>query len=362
MHEQLKEEQIKFEKKSEDLHNQRLEFWSKKKVGFVNLKSWHEERKSILALQKKILEHVFAQTIDKMKQSARESQKIVQYFLSVSEMERDYSENIDRNIKYMADIKQCYQNYGKGYLDLCDGVETYEKSVAQDHLFASKEIKQLVDETLGALFKKQIQKIEEFTLKVSKLFKKLLIDEKECDKAYQNFTNMLSEAEVSMNHHRLYDKDFWLAENSCLVTNKIHYDRQHEICKEILGIWSEAEATEEVKIRNFKQLYENFIIKCLITTENSKRLKLVIDSSNEEAISSKIYSFKNMFVEEDLKSMSHLMELLGENIDFLKAETSHIKLFLENITISEAPQTTFIVKEGKLKRDPGFMKSWKTVI
>jgi hypothetical protein len=353
---------MKFEKKSEDLHNQRLEFWSKKKVGFVNLKSWHEERNSILALQKKILEHIFAQSIDKMKQSARESQKIVQYFISIAEMEKSYNENITKNIKYLSEIKQCYQNYGKGYLDLCDGIEMYEKSVAQDHLFASKEIKQLVDETLGALFKKQISKIEEFTIKVNKLFKKLTGDEKECEKAYQNFTNMLIEAEICMNHHRVYDKDFWLAENHCLVTSKIQYDRQYDICKEILGIWGEAEATEEIKIRSLKQLYESFFVKCFITTENSKRLKMVIDNSNEEIISSKIYSFKNMFIDEDLKSMSHLMELLGENIDFIKADTPQIKSFLENIKIADAPQTTFISKEGKLKRDPGFMKSWKEVI
>jgi len=60
---QLKQEQEKFDKKSEDLHNQRLEFWSKKKIGFVNLKSWYEERTTILSLHKKILETIYKQTI-----------------------------------------------------------------------------------------------------------------------------------------------------------------------------------------------------------------------------------------------------------------------------------------------------------
>jgi len=32
-----------------------------------------------------------------------------------------------------------------------------------------------------------------------------------------------------MNHHRNYDKDFWLAENHCLVAAKIQLDREREL-------------------------------------------------------------------------------------------------------------------------------------
>lgn len=118
MKEKLKEEQKKFEAKSEDLHNQRLEFWSKKKIGFVNLKSWYEERATILGLHKKILETIYKKVIEKMKQSARESQKMVQYFLTVADMEKSYADHLNKSVGYLADIKKNYQDFGKGYLDM----------------------------------------------------------------------------------------------------------------------------------------------------------------------------------------------------------------------------------------------------
>ena len=107
---QLKEDREKAEKRNEELYQQRLEFWSKKKVGFVNLKSWQEERMTILGLHKKILDSIFTRTVEKLKISARESQKIIQYFLARIDWEKSYSDNILKNITYMAEVKQTYQN------------------------------------------------------------------------------------------------------------------------------------------------------------------------------------------------------------------------------------------------------------
>ena len=56
--------------------------------------------------------------MSKLKQSARESQKMIQYFLTLSEMEKSYSDHLSKNIGYLTDIKKNYQNYGQGYKDL----------------------------------------------------------------------------------------------------------------------------------------------------------------------------------------------------------------------------------------------------
>lgn len=297
-----------------------------------------------------------------MRISARESQKMIQFFLAISDQEKQLSETLTKSIAYMSDVKKTYQTCGKGLYDLCEGIEAYETRRAKDRLYASKLIREIVDETLGAIFKQQVSKIEEFQNKIQKIGKKLAHKEKECEKSYQNFTTMLEEAEICMNHHRHYDKDFWLAENQCLVTSKKEYDVHMEFCKEIIECWNRAEAIEEVRIKNMKQLYESFFTKTEVLSEASKLLLQVIARTNEDEISSKIFGFKNMFLEEDIKAFDHLADLLGERIDLTAIDTNGIKEFLNTIKIKPAPQTTFIMKEGTLKRDPGFMKSWKDVI
>lgn len=143
----------------ETIYQQRLEFWSKKKIGFVNLKSWQEERKNIMALHKKVLESINKTTIEKLKNSARESQKIIQYFLQIADQERIYSEMIKRSSTFLAEIKLTYQNNGQGLMSIYENMENYESSISKDRLFASKAIKEIVDETIGKVFKEIIKKV-----------------------------------------------------------------------------------------------------------------------------------------------------------------------------------------------------------
>ena len=212
------------------------------------------------------------------------------------------------------------------------------------------------------MFKEQIRKTDEFVHKVNKIFRKLGQEEKDTEKAYQGFTNMLEEAESCMNSRKNFDKDFWLAENQCLVTSTKQADRHTELAKEIIDIWGKAEAIEEVRIKNIKQLYDNYFSKTLIMNDHSKKLIELIAKTDEDTISSKIYCHKNMFTEEDLRAFGNLVDLFGKKVDFLAIETPEVKDILLNIKIRDAPQTTFIMREGSLKRDPGFMKSWKDVI
>jgi dsDNA-binding SOS-regulon protein len=95
-------------------------------------------------------------------------------------------------------------------------------------------------------------KAERFSSTVLKKVKRLHIEEKESEKAYVNFKAMLEEAEISMNQGKPYEKDFWLAENQCLVSFKKQYDKQKEMADEIVEIWDKAEAMEEVRIRSIK--------------------------------------------------------------------------------------------------------------
>ena len=106
-------------------------------------------------------------------------------------------------------------------------------------------------------------------------------------------------------------------------------------------------------------MYDQYFKRRFISSDNSKLLQALMDKTNEGEISSKIFSFKSMFSENDLKAMSSLLDLMGEDIDFVQATSDQIKLYLKNLKLKEPPQTTFIMKEGNLKRDPGFMKSWK---
>ena len=146
----------------ETIYQQRLEFWSKKKIGFVNLKSWQEERKNIMALHKKVLESINKTTIEKLKNSARESQKIIQYFLQIADQERIYSEMIKRSSTFLAEIKLTYQNNGQGLMSIYENIENYESSISKDRLFASKAIKEIVDETIGKVFKEIIKKVSRY--------------------------------------------------------------------------------------------------------------------------------------------------------------------------------------------------------
>jgi len=331
-------------------------------MGFVNLKSWQEERITIMSMHSKLLQSIFGKTIEKIKASSRESQKMIMYFLSIADQEKNYSDFVHKNIVYLGEIKNNYQNCGKAVHDLCEGIETYEANVAKDKLHASKVIRQIVDETLGSVFKEQVKKTDEFNSKFSKDMKKLHIEEKDNEKAYSNFTTMLEEAEVTMNNKRPYEKDFWLAENQCLITSKKHEEKQRELCKDVIDIWGRCEAVEEVRLRNMKQLYESYFTKTTILSDSSKQLLQIISKTNEDEASSKVYSFKNMFSEDDARTLLHLHDLLDKKIDLEKSNTEDIKQFLLSIRIKDPPQTTFIMKEGILKRDPGFMKSWRDVI
>ena len=173
---------------------------------------------------------------------------------------------------------------------------------------------------------------------------------------------MLEEAEAWINNGKLYDKDFWLAENQCLVTSKKEYDKHKELWTEIIDIWDRAQEIEEERIRNVKQLYDLYFKRTKLTNEHSNKLLDLIDKCKEDDISSKIFRYKSMITEDEIKACVHLDEILETKADFSEMSTKEFKKYLLNIKISDPPQTTFILKEGTLKRDPGFMKSWRDVI
>jgi len=56
-----------------------------------------------------------------------------------------------------------------------------------------------------------------------------------------------------------------------------------------MDIWTEAEATEEIKIKNMKELYSEYFKKTSIVSDASRQLKLLMNDANHEDISSKIY-------------------------------------------------------------------------
>jgi len=81
-------------------------------------------------------------------------------------------------------------------MTIYENIELYETNVSKDKAYTTKVIKEIIDETLGKNFKDIVQKTELFVAKIRKISKKLQAEEKECDKAYQNFIAMLEEAEI----------------------------------------------------------------------------------------------------------------------------------------------------------------------
>ena len=116
--------------------------------------------------------------------------------MTLSDMEKSYADHLQKSIGYLSDIKKNYQNFGKGYHDMCNGMEVYEMENIKERKFFSKTIKQIIEEKLGAIFKTQIKKIELFSIKINRILKKLASEEKISEKAFSNFTTMLTEAEI----------------------------------------------------------------------------------------------------------------------------------------------------------------------
>lgn len=106
-----------------------------------------------------MLESINKTTIEKLKASARETQKIIQYFLQIADQEKTYAEMIKKNSAFFAEIKLGYQNTGQGLMSIYENMENYESSISKDKLFASKTIKEIVDETIGKVFKEMIKKV-----------------------------------------------------------------------------------------------------------------------------------------------------------------------------------------------------------
>mmetsp|Transcript_3403 Transcript_3403/g.4191 ORF Transcript_3403/g.4191 Transcript_3403/m.4191 type:complete len:101 (-) Transcript_3403:341-643(-) len=100
----------------------------------------------------------------------------------------------------------------------------------------------------------------------------------------------------------MYDKDFWLAENQCIVTAKKEYEKHKEICQEIIEIWDKAQALEEQRISSSKKLYEYYFSRTKLNTDHTKKLLEVFGKAKEDDIAAKIFSHKNMIDETDTKA------------------------------------------------------------
>jgi len=183
----------------------------------------------------------------------------------IADQERAYSEFIRKNCACISEIKQTYQVNGQEFYQLWEGIENYEINTAKEKNNAAKVIKETIDDTIGWIFKELTTKADKFAATVLKKVKRLHLEEKEWEKAYQNFTTMLEEAEAWMNQGKSHEKDFWLAENQCLVTSKKQYDKQKELSEEVIDIWDKAEAMEEVRIRNLKvKIHSAYLISFML--------------------------------------------------------------------------------------------------
>ena len=135
----------------------------------MNLKSWQDERKTILGLHKSILLGVARSIKSKLKSSADEYFKIIQYFLLISEQEKQLSKLFLKNCSYMTEIKKNYQDSGTEFFNLCDGIESYEINYAKERQNIAKTIKDSVD---GAIYKEINTKVQKFEDSVNKKLKK----------------------------------------------------------------------------------------------------------------------------------------------------------------------------------------------
>ncbi len=65
------------EAQEDDFENKIVEFWSKKKAGFVLTKTWQDDRKAILHIHKRVTLVIFKRIIEQMKKSGKENHRII---------------------------------------------------------------------------------------------------------------------------------------------------------------------------------------------------------------------------------------------------------------------------------------------
>jgi len=73
---------------TDEFEVQRVEFWSKKKAGFVLTKTWQDDRKAIMHIHKRVVLVIFKRMVDQMRKTAKENNSIIQYFQGLVDQER----------------------------------------------------------------------------------------------------------------------------------------------------------------------------------------------------------------------------------------------------------------------------------
>lgn len=210
-------------------------------------------------------------------------------------------------------------------------------------------LSQTVADTLQVSQKEMGKSMDRFISQIEKFIKRMESAEKESDKRYDTFSNILHEAEVSMTKEQAFDKDFWIYEKNFIASANEQLKIHQEMTKTMLTIWSQCTKLDEERMSHTKELYSKVLETEKVMSPHVKQLSDIIAKTNSEEAASQVYGFRAFITREDLRGLHQLNELMGNNIDLEQCNTLQFMKFLESIDIENSPQTCFIKKEGFLQ-------------
>jgi len=113
-----------------------------------------------------------------------------------------------------ADVKANYNEKAWSFGSLLSGIEDFENEKAQEKLQYAEMLKNSVNQTLAKSHKEFGKAIDSYLNAIESESKRMGNLEKETEKRYKEFSQILTEAESLMAKDQLFEKDFWIYENN----------------------------------------------------------------------------------------------------------------------------------------------------
>ena len=190
------------------------------------------------------------------------------------DQERQYAETIHKNNKLWEQTIPNYEANGKVFGSLLQGINGYQKKEAELKIERGNLIKETVNSTISLSHSALNRSIDKFLTVIDKEAKKIIILEKDSDKQFLAFINLIQEAEICMSKNNKFQKDFWIYERNFLKSALDQLAQQQELTREMVNIWQAAIGLETERIENLKKLLRKILGAEKV---NSKHLSSILE-------------------------------------------------------------------------------------
>lgn len=156
--------------------------------------------------------------MDQIKDSHKENSRVIGQFQSLINTHRAFVDSFKKQTSLWGDLKVNYKVWGKSYGTFIEGIEEFETEKVKEMEEQIDNFKKSVNSTISVSFKDFKENIEQFMSDVDWELKLLVTCEKEVDKRYRNFEQVIEEAEISISKELPFGKDFWLYEHNFIIS------------------------------------------------------------------------------------------------------------------------------------------------